>query len=657
MEYINQPTEDSLSKKLDLLKITQVVVSELENLEHVYEEIEDGYRYLANNQYTEAQVKYFEARKRPVRAYNIIFSQFNLVLGDFIVNRTPVTIKPYRDATRDDAERMNDIKTFIEQDNDLHHALVKFGLDAMVKHGFMYIRYTNEKCPQGSIVITEEDAFDIGWDTSAKHPLLDDADYWFRSLWYGKNEILEMISDPQKKAEVKQALENREDMIGADDEILGRYRNTLDSPYIQDERQGKYRIVEYHYFVKRNSDAVYDMETDEYEWLMLDDESKREAYLKAKPSRRLIRNRRKKIKRTKLYIPALNVELWDREDTVQDEQHDLIHCSAFMVYARFMNDSFGHFRLMKDSQDAFNEFSNISEDLLRKISNPTKMVKPDNVVNYETYKEQGDIAGAELEITKDAQFDDTFKPLYPTDFPFAPEEFRMGIMELLPRLTGITQNMMGSADTQQENASLYAQRVQQGRIALMVFYDAYRRSLQRLWEKAIRFVQCNLTDERLITIEQKNVDGGDKSFVINQRVGNQVINDVTRGRFKVFVDDGSNDKTSRALRYMQKLQLTEMLVNLFGAQAIDPEWLLGESDLGDIDKIIERINMLQGVDQANMAEQKAMEYMNAIQDSAGKQLQMENQMDPAMQQRLQSAQQIRQQAYAPDTEAVGQARK
>ena len=615
----------------DLNKVTEKFIQATQAFDTRLKESELGYKYIASEQYSREESDYYEdILHRKSRVYNLIWAQFNTLYGNFISNKLRINFRPDVGGTREVSEVLEDLKTHISFANQMPDVISRWLLAGFVRQGFLYPRFTDEQEADGSVVITNVDEFDVSFDPEARDPLLKDSEFWFRSQWMSREELTQKF--PEHKDKIDSMLLSRDNMTIydlADSVGLNSSNDLLDSLHVTNLIGGKYRVVQYHYFKRVRRKMAMDLSTGDMVDINLSDGAKQQAYLALNPNLRMVSDTMYKEKRIKTYIPAIMYELKDIKSNFQDESHDLIPLSIGQNYVKKARDTYGIFRVLKDSQDAFNEFSNINEDLAKKTARPKKITKPDKIKNYQQFESQGDQPGFTIEADESVV---DLSSIYDEKIPEIPqiaEHIRQSILAVMPHLSGITANLSGHQEGSAENASLFAQRVQQGQQGFQPFFSAYRQSSKFLWEKVLGILQQNYTSQRIIKIYDQTPYGvNDRNVVINMQIGSQMINDLSLGTYKVIVDDNFGDQTSRLRRLNERTAVAQLVAQYYGPQAIDPEWLLGDTDIEDVGKVIENIRQgqqamaeAQGqqaeLDNAERIQKMALDRANAEDDHRG----------------------------------------
>jgi len=133
--------------------------------------------------------------------------------------------------------------------------------------------------------------------------------------------------------------------------------------------------------------------------------------------------------------------------------------------------------------------------------------------------------------------------------------------------------------------------------------------------------QKNIPENKLYLILDSKTQETREVYV-NLKLGDKVLNDLNAGEYQVVVEDSNKNPTAILVRNERKMQLVQFVAQLLGpaaAGAIDWDWLLGDTDLGDMATLIDRIKqVVQGQLEA-AAQQGALEQANAITQAAQQQ--------------------------------------
>lgn len=592
-----------------------------------YDELELGYDYLAGIQHTKKQKQWYETQRRPTRTFNLILPSFNITLGDFLLNELNVKVAPQPGGTAQLASTFQDLIDHVNIENDIRSVFQDTALAGLVKCGFLHIRFSDEKYPDGSIVIDNTDEFEIMWERPAQHYLLDDSEWIIRSAWKDKNEIMAFF--PQHRRELNDMLAEKEHLPMHSLTAIA-HAALYNRDYVN-ERDGKYRIIEFHRMQWEQMEVFYDFKTGTS--MIWDLEGAKADLMRRRyPNGKIIMRRARKKTITEI-IPGLWFWLNKRDADVQDQQHDYIPFSAFS-YGRTTLGNFGVFRNAKDPQDDLNSWRNMLNAIIGKIVNPGHIYKPEHFENPDHLEAFINAPGVMIKADTTLPINEIIQSLaeHLTKLPFAPDTLSKEAAEFLQRIVNVTESLYGVQESATEPASLYAQKVRRALIAFQSMYYNWSRTKRRLYSKVVSHIQTNYTTQRYFMV-QKPQTGEMREIMLNYQIGDQVLNDVTVGRYQVTTDDIDKHPTAKFARFRQKTEVVTLVMQMFGGAIANPaaivlllQWWLSDSELGDIDQFISGFAQALGQQDAQMQEavqqQEAVGLTGAMLEMASKELEM-----------------------------------
>jgi len=617
--------ENRTDKDLLLKKIIDQHTAELPVFQTEYDEQDKGLRYLAGDQYVKDDKAWWELQRRPTRVYNHLLPIYNSVLGDFLTTDQRVRIFPLPGGSIETAKTLEKLTTHFNEENDYKYVFGQWGLDGTIKRGFAYPRFSDEKYFDGSLIFTKLDSFETGFDSRARDYFMDDGWYQWRARWETYDEILARAPGDKKKR-IKEFLTDKQhdgfwDSI--DDSTINK---ALSSKQYVNDREGKYLVLEWHYMVMERATIAFDPMTGGSEIIDFKGDGKlidkkMLLYKKTHPNILLVERDHQKKKKVCEIIPGMMMFLKDPEDApIQDGTFDFIPFSAYH-YARKTIDYFGIFKNAKDPAEGFNEWENVSEDIIKRVADPGMIWRPELINNVDSVRNFGNRPGANIEVTADSNIslEQAFKEKQAPQYPRESGDMALRKLEFLQKVTGITPNFSGASDTKAENASLFAQRVNQAKQTLVVMKHNWARSKRRLYQKCIRIMQDSYPDQKVFWITQKQNNTGQvdpEEIVINQKTAAGVLNDLSLGRYRVIPEDLDQSQSAKALRFAERVQIAQLVKDLYGA-SVPPEWLLGEAvDLGDMKDIIDNIEQQMQQNAAREQQASALQTTGAIQSLA-----------------------------------------
>ena len=594
---VNGQSKEQTDRVVD---ISRVFHNEFVVWSKIYDEIEKGYNWLAGEQYDKSEIAWYDSQRRPTNVFNLIFPHVNTVLGDFLEADQREKVFPIGRSDPQIAATLEDVLDNIYFNNDMESMMAETLLAALVKMGWIYPRYSNEKDIEGSIVIKNVDEFEIMFDSRSKDYFLDDAAYLLRTRCMTTDQILNTWRNHRSKLQ-KMLIDRKSSKYweGVEESISAMMCH---KDYVM-EVEGKYRIIEFHEMDYELTEVAYNPITrDRVIWDL--EGRKADQWLKSNPDYKIVESH-EKVKYITEVIPGLAFHLNHKKADLQDQTYDYIPLFAYH-YGKKTIDNFGIFKNSFGPQREFNDWHNRTADIINKSSNPGQIMRPDLILNArEVGENYGSMPGLTIKLSPNAaSLAEAWQRIEPAAFPQGTDVMQREAMDLLPKILGITPNQMGFSETKSEPAELFARRVRQATKALAVIYKNISRTKKRKSDKTLRLIQHYYDNERIVSVVVKE-DMSTKDIFLNIQYGDKIINDVTVGKYEVVMDDLERNPTARAMRFELKTQLVNLIIQAFGPAAIDPEWWLKESDLGDVKVLIDRINFAIGTIMQSAQEEEA----------------------------------------------------
>ena len=596
-------------------QITNIFLNHVQIFSEIYDEIETGYNFLAGKQYSKKALKWYEKQRRPANVFNILFPVFNTMIGEFILSDNKIRVYPRPGAQKETAIQLEDYLDNMGISTEAKYELSKTLLAGLIRIGYVYARYSDEQQIDGSYLFTNEDEFGIMFDARARHPFLDDAKFIIRSRWMELDEILRIA--PDKARIIK---ERHNDLMGkALWETLSmmdpEFSLSMENPMIQDRKNGKYRVIEFHEMKYERAPVAVDTVTGIAEPFFLTGK-KADIYRKIHPECKII-EKMTNVKYVTTVMPGVSLLLDSKKSNIQDGRFDIIPFIPYN-YSRYAKDGFGIMRNTIGVQKDFNDQKNRATEAVDKSVDLPIFFKPSNLLNPKEIEYYGAKTGIKVQIKEGKQISDSVQIGKSTQWPFTVDNLSKEDEQLIMRIASITPNFLGLSEHSQEPASLFAQKLRQAQKSIAVMDMNFRLLKKRLSEKAIKALQQNVKTEKYFYMA-----GAGKTIGFNIPAANRILFDLSVGDYDVFIDSLQQDPTARQIRFMQKTELVQLLANLYGPMSIDPEWWLSESDLGDMNKIIARIEQIIQAQQMQAEKQGAVADQSAVMNLAKQKLNLE----------------------------------
>ena len=175
--------------------------------------------------------------------------------------------------------------------------------------------------------------------------------------------------------------------------------------------------------------------------------------------------------------------------------------------------------------------------------------------------------------------------------PMAMERLEDDNNEDIQQISGINESAMGELDRVQSGKAIEA-RQRQAVLAIQPYMDNFKRSKELLAKKELRVVQRHYTEERLV----RHMGDNDRMVekIINQRAGDRILNDITRGKYTVTVDQQPLSSTFASAQFEEVLSIFDRFK---GEIPLGPlaDVIIDMSSLSDKEEIKERLQMVMGL--------------------------------------------------------------
>jgi hypothetical protein len=576
-----------------------------------FDRYEQGYNYLAGEQYTPSQKAWYDSQRRPTNVWNIIFPVFNRILGDFLLNQIRERVFTKSGGDPFISRLLEKMIETVSLNTDYKDEMAQTLLAGLIKRGYIYARFSNERDLDGSIVITNIDEFEIMFDSRCIDPFCDDGMYMIRSKWLTTDQLI--AKWPNHRAEFNRVLRDREESsyweaTNEFDSAMLNHKNFMD------ESNGRYRVIEFHHRVWEPAEILIDPASGDMEVLTMQGE-RRELLLAIKPNYEIVETDNAEIIRIDEVVPALAMFLNRKNADIQDKKFDYIPFSPYN-YGKLTVKNFGIFANSIGPQDEFNNTRNRMLDIINKAANAQTAVKPNAIRNWKQVKSHGNQPGLFIEVKSEENIADVYKRFDPPTNPYANEKLADSSFQLLHRIIGVTENLQGQTQTSQENASLFAQRVQEAQKAFVPIDRSQKRVSSRLFGRVVKLLQHNYNQKNTKFMLNSPLSGEPDEIILNQQAGDFIMNDITTGEYMVKPSVSQFNQTLRAMEFMQKTELVQLVAGMVGPEGINFRWWLENSEFSDIEKFIEAIEQAQAAVTGQNAKAAAGDQLSQLMQLA-----------------------------------------
>jgi len=584
-----------------------------------FDAYEKGYNYLMGDQYSPEEKAWYQSQRRPVNVWNIVFPVFNRILGDFLLNQQKIRTYAKAGGTARQASLLEQVIETININTEFKDEMAATILAGLVKRGYIHGRYSNEHNLDGSIVITNTDEFELMFDSRSIDYFADDGMYMIRFKWATVSQILARWSQHRKALEKIMIDKEASDFWEATDEFD---MAMLSHKNFADEKNGRYRIIEFHHRVWKPAEIAYNPETDDSEVLTLEGK-KRELFIKSNPGYEIVETDNAEMIQIDEVIPGLSFFLDRKDADIQDRHFDYIPYTPY-PYGKKSIKHFGVFANAIGPQNEFNDLRNQMLNIINKAASNAVAVKPQSIRNWIQMKNHGHEPGFFIEVKEGANIQDVYKRYDSAKNPLAEKDLAETAYNLLHKIIGITENLRGETQTKGESGSLFFQRVREAQKAFVPVDRAQKRTTTRLFNRVIKLFQKHYSQERTFTILNP-WKGSSQDIILNMQVGLQIMNDVRTGEYYVFPTNEEINSTLRAMKFLQKTEIVKLTNEMVGPSGINFRWWLENADFEDIEAFIQSIEQAQQMAMQSQGSEAQAGQMSQMMQLAQQRLAIEGQ--------------------------------
>ena len=597
-------TIDNTRKNNLLAEISDTVHTELREFSGKFNKYEDGYNYLGGDQIDKGVKEWFISQDRPAKVYNLLLPRFNSIFGDFLLSRQRRRVFALPGGNAKMATLRQKMLDQLYNRDEVRWEMTATAMAGLLHGGFAQASVENLRNIEGEVHCRNRNEFEILYDSRCLHPMLDDAAYMIRFRKISPVDIKNMWREHKTKlGELFGIREKRDENVDWLSQLGPREQQFAVNKVFFDRANGKYLVVEFHKWVWEEATVFTDLLTGITEVVPPGlPKDRLDQFLKLHPVHRLS-ERVIKMKEITTIVPGIWFMLEHYRPALQDDTFD-IQKFSFYPYGKRAIDDFGLFENTRDILDGHNENKNNESTVMKRGASPGFKFKPtalENPEDMELYSSKPDI---NLAVKQGFRLDEAVKQNDPPPNLQAMKNLVQEDVELLDRVMGVSANFGGQTQTKQENASLFAQRVQQTQQTFQIGYSQYARFQQRMDNKCLKLMQLYYTTERTVVITSPGLQEPE-TFILNMKTANGVVNDFAKGEYQSIVDEQNATPTMRLVRFQLKSEIIDKLVVLFGegiGAAIPMDWWLGEAiDVGDVQPLIDGINGFIG-NQADAAQ-------------------------------------------------------
>lgn len=555
-----------------------------------------NYRYVIGDQ-IDADVKSaLESQRRPALIYNLIAPLIVYVAGGLSSDRSKMRATP----TRYGDQLLAELHTVLVSDYamegcDGYEEIVKASIDAVIaKVGWTSNYWSTRRNPEGQWITESFDPLMLMWDPDGRKEDQTDWRYMDASGFYSAEEIISIYNregemDQDVVDKIIQAADRLEGPFRKGEKSIGwldrvvngvsewwrgdradQERGLINS--FTDGKRGIYRVIEWHERRTISKKWVYSPVSRDKEMIPQESELD-EAYI-VSVMQKYPDAQVRTVTSEELWIivcaPGLlpDTVILEKPYAVQGAgfQYKPIWCYTFhpdLVQTVSMVDN------LIGPSDSFNQrrmtmLEYLMDTVNPRIDAPKDSIDPADLDDWQS-GERGVLRFFRPQGSLKPEAD---RPIVDAGFlkSFADEE-----RDLVQKISGITPNLQGRAESSQEPASLYRQRVQQGMVMLNFFNSHVQRAMSQIFLYCDRNLQEFMTVPRIVRLlsePPRNLPGivqmpGPETeqywLQVNYPTLEGIVNDVGQGEFDFRPDLTQLGETARQMNRVEMLELLRIV--------------------------------------------------------------------------------------------------
>lgn len=531
-------------------------------------------------QWSSDDKKVLQEQGRLATEQNEIATAVNTVAGYQINNRMDITMLP-RGGEADEmgAETITKVTKQVLDNCQYKWRETEVFLDGMIQQrGYFEVRVNFNDSMQGEASISVLDPMDVLPDPDAKSYNPDDWGFVIVTRWLSLDEI-EQWYGKKARADAENIAGNDDDW-GEDnqDEVRSRFgeEGGRADAYLTMNGIKRCRIIDRQYFVYEMTKVAVSPEGDIRPVEDHDEDSIAEMVAKG-----WILTRRMH-KRVRWLVTTAHAVMFDGYSPL----------SKYSPVPYFPYFRRGRTRGMIDNAISMQEVLNKAIAQYIHIVNTTAnsgwVVEQNSLVNMDTDEltEKGAQSGLVIEYKEGAQ-----KPekIQPNQVPTGLDKFISIAQSAVRNMTMVNDSLRAESSSDQSGVAIQSKQfIAQQQLAIPL--DNLARTRYMLMERVLEIIQKFYTDEKIIRITEKNLDGRDVTtpLPINQmQPDGSILNDLTIGEYDMVIVDQPMQVTWENSQFNQGLELKKVGIN------IPDSVLVRHSNLADKGEIMKQLSAPQ----------------------------------------------------------------
>lgn len=607
--------------------------------------------------YSSADIARLRRLKRPAFQTNLFHPILLRLAGDFKGNLPGIQIQGKSRDSYDKSQMMSELSDFIlYTGNDIAYELAKAYLAAQIgRISFLVQDHTTRFDEEGMIDIRYYNKL-LKFDTSVSDRRFDTCQFIDDASWLSPEEIIQTYAASRDKSSLAEEIYSKSIMLFGNDEksrkLLATWAERMlnitldyagenvgyDSTQLAWDKhaqwhteKGRLKVIDFYerkFFNKLTiydrvggssydvTDAIKTKETG-VNWY---DKNKLSWILENKiadPDPFIEEDRKLKIWQTSV-CPGLYVKLYSGPQQLQNGNFKFTPILATDFHPNILETK-SLIDIIKDPVKSYNHRDNTNLTYLMRSAIGGHLIEKQYTKGLEDQMNETKIAG--FTVVGDGAI--SGKGIMERGTPptnTALVEFQMRQVETIDKISGVPSPARGNAQFSGESAKHFNSAVVQSDIMQEWANENAQSSLVQVTKNNLWYVQNFFDEERVFKIVHNRRNP--YFLTINKRVGSEILNDVSKGKYDVIISSKPFGRLAKEARKQSTMQMIELFLQA-NPMLVNPLLVLKTFEPDDYDEWVEWIERVMGMNEQdgylNLLAKK-MQMESGQQDLSGKKL-------------------------------------
>jgi hypothetical protein len=565
------------------------------------EESEECYRFVLNEQWNDSEIDSFLKQGCPPIQYNLILPRINNVIGTEQLNRRSIKIRPYYSSQRELADILTGVMDNVWETERGEDELSKCFADGLImtRPGCFKIRVEPDFAGFFDYKYESLNPMSVWFDPNYRDYTLRDCQYIIQETWLRLDQIIETYGNRkeyQMEGYGKKWWERLSETIN--EGINSLFGDGDSSSEFYDRKRNLFKVLEMQTRVTVPRELFMDTKTGDY--LMVE---KGKANDMAQAGLYHVGE----TKTTKIHIttvsPYFNLVLFDEDNWLDTDMYDIIPYTSFDLN-NIKSQSSSLVKAMLDPQ------KNLNKREIQKTSYIDRAMVAPMAFSYEDrdtkedYDENGTMPHYSM-LVRNLKFPP--HRLSPSQMTGDVWNDIADAKDKMNDISGINETARGQSEYSHESARLFQMKSDRVAATINPYFKTLNKTRMMIGRYHLQtFRQVYPELNRIVSVldAQKNA----KTAVLNLEDGETIRNKVSSFLGQVVLDEGERSVT----KLQENIEKKFALVGIMPPELINWAWILEDSELPDVEKQIQYIDMVMGI----KSEQSAMEQQVQLEQFA-----------------------------------------